>query len=394
MKVIASGLLLAALVLADPAAAPRCEPSPVWMGPRAAPVTIRLYLDPLAESALDTWLEVRELVGQMDGAVAAQLVVVRKPDQVWPRTRRPDEDRVRQWLLASRSPGEAENMLRELDRVGGDLVATRLARTTERETLERRLGIQSAPHDVDCLDRILGMESERLADLHLRQVGSSSARPPVFGIWTALSGERLVTNDPRLRDLRPRVELALQEVRARRPRPLPTPPTRRRTTTTPRGATEPVPGGMTVGGLGRPHHLLVYADGERDPTLAGTLPHALVFRREFPDLLSVQVVARGRRDDAVALRGRLCAARLAGLEVEYLRRLAGAEPGAHDLVDRLDLIAERENCTVSDEGTNERGAMLDGVPASGADVRQLHLRLEQEAARGPLRWFWPRTDLR
>jgi hypothetical protein len=390
-------LLLAATLLADPAGETDCASARaaerVVMGPRDAPVTIRLYLDPTAHVALDTWLQIRGLVGEMKGAVAAELVVVRKADQVWPRTRKPEEDRVRYWVSAASSARDAETMLREIDRLGWKTVSARLAREHERNTLHQRLKIEPASTTPRCLARNLATDSEGLADENLRQLGTSSARPPVFGVRTSISGERLVSHDPNLRELRPQIELALQEVRSGQPRARPRAPDRRRMTLNPR-ATQPVAGGMNIGGIGLPHHLVVYADGERDPTLAAVLPHAMAFRREFPDRLSLQVVARGRRDDAITLRGRLCAARLAGLEVEYLRRLAGAEPGADDLVDRLDLIAKRENCSVSDPGTNERGAMLDGTPASGADVRQLHFRLEHEARRGPLRWFWPRTDLR
>ena len=111
-------------------------------------------------------------------------------------------------------------------------------------------------------------------------------------------------------------------------------------------------------------------------------------------MLSIQVVARGRRPEAVELRGRLCAAEKIGLEMEYLRRLAGSEPSARDLPGRLDAVAERENCPTSDPETNDRGAFLDGIPVGRAEIDRLEQGLASEALRSQLRWFWLRMDFR
>jgi hypothetical protein len=140
--------------------------------------------------------------------------------------------------------------------------------------------------------------------------------------------------------------------------------------------------------------LLLYADGEEDPTLSSMLPTALRLRIELPGVLSVQIVARGRRPEAIELRGRLCAARQLGLEMEYLRALAGNPPPAADLPARLDAVAERENCPTTDRDTNDRGAFLDGVPVSRAELHRLRQRVTHEGQRSPLRWFWLRSEFR
>jgi hypothetical protein len=334
------------------------------------------------------------MVGEMDGSVRGELVIVRRPDQRSPRMRKPAQDRVRLWAMAVAAQIGPDRMLQEIDRIGWETVSARLGRDDQRKALEKRLGLKESPTIEPCFNRVMTETSEALALTHLQQQGNSTARPPIFAIRTDDNDEpRLIANDPTLRILRPQVELTLQDLRSGRIRSVPRQTPNARGSSA-RGERITVSGGMRVGGPGLTHELLLYADGERDPTLTSVLPPALALRRKHPGVLSVQIIARGRRPEAVELRGRLCAAVRIGLEMEYLQALSGTDPAASDLPDRLDAIAERENCPTSDRDTNDRGAFLDGAPASRADLERLEVGLAARAGQSRLRWFWLRPGLR
>lgn len=393
-----SPLLLAAVLSAAPGSAPptpdTCEIQRPRIGPADAPVLVTVYLDPISNRALGTWSNLRALVGEMDGSVRSELVIVRRPDERSPRMRKPQEDRVRLWAMAVASQLGADRTLEEIDRLGWETVAASLGRPDQRKALEKRLGVETSHRTEACLDRALTRSSEDLALTHLAQLGNSTARPPIFAISVDESSEpRLIANDPSMRMLRPQVELTLQDLRSGRRRAVPHQTPSVRGSSTHREHLM-VSGGMRVGGPGLTHELLLYADGERDPTLTSVLPPAIALRRKHPGVLSIQIVARGRRPEAVELRGRLCAAVRVGLEMEYLQALAGTDPSASDLSDRLDGIAERENCPAADRDTNDRGAFLDGAPASRADLERLDVGLAARAQRSRLRWFWLRPGLR
>jgi hypothetical protein len=377
-----------ALAAAPPA---ECPTRPPRIGPADAPVTVRVYLDPVAPDSLAVWTRVRALVAQMEGDLAVEVEILRKPEQEHPSAVRPDEDRVRTLAAVAARVGALEPVLAEIDRASWEGIATRLARPDQRAALLGGLGVPDAPAKERCARLELVRTRARVSELQRLQLDGSPVRAPAFGILGPEGDELLVMGDPLLRELRPRIEATAQARRgpiARRVGAIELPPQPR---PPPRDLGR-VEGGLRIGGEGGPHHLLLYADGERDPTLSTLLPTALRLREQAPEVLSIQIVARGARAEAVELRRRLCAAARAGLEVEYLRALARGFSSAVDLPDHLDAVAEREKCPAGDRESNDRGGFLDGLPTNQEDLEALRLRTGTGARPEALPWFWRRVE--
>jgi hypothetical protein len=164
----------------------------------------------------------------------------------------------------------------------------------------------------------------------------------------------------------------------------------------------PSDAGLLVGGVGAPHRIVWFIDPAPRPSIARLKP-VFDYQRRHPDNVAIQLIVRGQSASAELLRRRFCAARSLGLELHYLRVLAGlpttrhADPAtaAEWLEKKLD-NAPSPACSIeqvvlptSDDEAQRglpEGIWLDGAAINNtSDVELIELRLrELEASADPL----------
>lgn len=377
--IVASGLLAVFLAAADatPGAA-ACVPSPALrIGPTDAPLALTVFFDPFAAGTLPLWLELRRLVADHEGALGVRLVPA-------PTTmvETAGETRFLRLLLRAAAQGRLEAVLRALDRDGRERLGVRLADPAQRAVLASELGVRAADLaawlDDPCPDATVSAGKRELQQLHAA-AGGYLGRPPLFALGMATAFE----DGPGLERLRSELAREIQRQRSRRTvARAPAPPRRG---VSPRLIRPPASAGMLIGGVGLPHRLVVFAEHDEHTNFALLAP-AREFRRQQPGVLAIQVIARGNSAGARQLRQRTCVAERLGLQLEYLRILAGPGEGgrregrsaaAAEFLARLDAAPEAQDCDLS-EPELERGpggvtGLPDGVWLDGAAVGQSDL---------------------
>lgn len=387
-------VLLLALLAGAPASAPDCDVAvDPGLGPVDAPLTLTVYLDPLGRepiSPLTLWIELRRLVSDHRGSLRVRIEPV-----AMSMVRDPSTLALLRWFLAASDDGAQEAALRLLDRDGRDRLALRLARPGGPAALAAEIGRPPATRPQHCLERRLDAAQLALR-VQVQRAGGYLGRPPLFVLGDRLAFEDTVT----LERVRGEVSRELQRLHAGGPLPGrgSWPPSRPGVSL--RLIRPPAAAGMTVGGIGLPHRLVLFVEHDEHPNLANLAP-VLEYRRQHPGQLAVQVIARGTTMAARQLRLRLCAAQKLGLELEYLRRLArdpmtrglsAAEP--IPLAERLDEAAEAHSCA-QDEPELEPGpagarglpdgVWLDGTAVGQGDLEAIGVRIVGlEAAQRPL----------
>jgi len=337
------------------------------LGPSAAPLTVRWYLDPVIPGALELWLELHRLIADYDGLVQVRPILVISAVHSEPHHRD-----ARRWVFAAARLGRAEEAIRRLDLDGADLFAAQLR--VAPEPLAGSLGLRAADlHAVladPCVDQALMRGSAELRRaIHHSQL--RAGRPPAFAI-----GSLPVFEDgARLDGVRREIERALGRDPAREPARAPL-----ARAISPRLTRPPAELGMLIGGIAPAHRLVLFAEQEDHPLFVLLAP-VLDLRARRPGELAVHVIARGPSDDAIRLRRRLCAARHLGAELEYLRVLAldyaVDTPRARELRDRLDHAADARSCG-EEEGQLETSesaplALPEGIWLDGAALGQREL---------------------
>ena len=346
-----SALLAAAVALAPPPTPAICaDPAP--LGPAAAPLEIRFYLDPVVPGAHELWTELQRLIADLEGAVRIQPVIVASATHT-----EPHERAARAWAAAAIALGRAEPALLALETDGAELLAAR-ARTAP-DALAAALALpgedlRRALAD-PCLGRALARGTAELREA-IRRGPGRAGRPPAF-----IVGDRPVFEDgARLETLRREIDRALAPRRAGASIPPRAPRSVSARVTRP-----PADLGVLLGGPTLPHRLVAFVEQEDHPNFI-LLPPALAFRARHPGSLAIHVIARGSSPAAVRLRRRLCAARHLDVELEYLRVLAldyGFEgPRAADLRARLDAAADAHACPSEEERLEVVAGAPPGLP--------------------------------
>ena len=375
------------------AAAPPSCPAPAGLGPADAPVQLTAYLDPLAPGSLGLWLELRRLVGDLQGHLHVRL------EPATSQTRDPLAERLLRWIVALGDRGVQEAALRLIDRDGRDRLALRLARPDGPAALMAAVTgpDPAAPPDARAEACAAARVEAARRDLRVQQqrAGGYLGRPPLFVLGP---GDRVAFEDTGgLEKVRGEVSRELQRQRAGRPATRTTwPPARPGVSA--RLIRPPADAGMMVGGVGLPHRLVLFIEHDEHPNLANLVP-VLEYRRTRLGQLAIQVIARGTTSAARQLRSRLCAAQHLGLELEYLRRLTRdpltrAVREAVPLTDRLDDAAEAHNCELGEPALEPGpggvqslpdGIWLDGTAVGQGDLEAIGTRiLGLEAAQRPL----------
>ncbi|MEE9385288.1 MAG: hypothetical protein V3V08_17925 [Nannocystaceae bacterium] len=326
----------------------RCRPRHAQVGQASAPVSLRLFADPTDDSTGTIWNNLRRLTAARASELNLEWVVIQPPHQRDPGRRGVSEDRVRRWVLASLDHAPPDSILRVLARDGWRRVHARLATPVQRAELAAEIGVAARPmgaslRDQACLNQLLLDNTRALQTLE----AGTHLRAPMVGVFSESNPPELVAQDRSLAELRQRADLALQ-LHARGPRPVTSevPPTPPADTFTP--AVREF--GVSLGGPGLPHTLVVLAHGESADILTQRLPTLLAFVREHPGEVRLQVASVGRDAAAAQLRVRLCAARRSGRELDYLAMLS--QPARHrpprpDWLEAMDEIAHAEPCSMT-----------------------------------------------
>ncbi len=381
-----SPLALLAVLAAPPApTCPDTAAATVEIGDPHAPLRLHAFFDPALTTGHAIFNELRRVVAERPDDIAVSLWIVRPQASFDPRL-----DRVRRFVWAAARLGLLDAALALIARAGPDHVGVALLDD------ERTRALAPALHTAP--ERLLaalaeGCDGARLdrASAHAITVGRHAplgmVRLPVFAV-----GEFVFDDTPTLERVRPElgrepVRRALRWRAAASPPPAPPPSSGERSRVPPAG-------GLVLGGIGLPHHLVVLGQGEDDPNLFLSLPRAMQYRSEHPGRLAIHILARGNGFGANLLRGRLCAAKRLGRELGYARLLAGTpearhDPGAADaeLISELDAEAD-SHCEAPDDAAAEplpEGAWLDGVPRSPTELEDLPSLLRSGATgRRPL----------
>lgn len=389
-----AALLLAGLVQLAPAAAPACPDPTPELGPAGAPVEITAFVDPFANNLLGLWLELRRMIADGDGVVAARIVPVASliGDN-------PADARLLRWLVGAAARGRQEAALRLLDRDGRERLGLRLADPASRTDVAAELDLPPDEHAAmladPCVDAAVRAGRAALRRLHAA-AGGYLGRPPIFLVGDATAFEDTATLD------RLRLEIAREQQRRRgfKPPAKAAPPTRKGIS--PRLMRPPASAGMLVGGVGLPHRLVVFADHDEHPNFS-LLGPALAFRARNPGQLAIQVIARGSTLAARQLRARTCVAERLGVQLEYLRLLAreggggrreSRSPMAQEFLARLDAAPEAQTCELGEPELERgpggvtalpEGVWLDGAAVGQSDLDALSARLAgASAAQRPL----------
>jgi hypothetical protein len=361
------------------AACPDRPTATVELGDENAPLRLHAFFDPSAAGANAIWTELRRIVAERDGELAASVWLVRPLATFDPRM-----DRVRRFAWAAARLDRLGEALLVVARLGADHVAASLLDEARIRALAPSLRVEG-----DVLVKALAddCDDERLdlASAHVLGIGRRATLGLVRLPGFALGG--FVFDDTASLD-RVRPELSREPVRRTlRWRAATMPPTGPAPASRPTRARVPTTAGVVLGGIGLPHRLVVVAQGEDDPSLFLSLPRAMQFRTEKPGQLTVQIVARGAGFGANVLRGRLCAAGRLGRELEYVRLLAGSPDARRDpdatqseLLAALDREADAQCGDEPNELELTEGAWLDGVPRSATELEDLPGLLRQSAA--------------
>ncbi|MBX7083265.1 MAG: hypothetical protein K1X88_28925 [Nannocystaceae bacterium] len=393
------GALAPAAAAAAPAPAASCPDEPratLQLGSATAPLQLSVFLDPANATALTSWTELQRIVAEREGQLGVAVWFVRPLQAFDPRS-----DRVRRFALAATRLGATRGALAQVARHGVEATAVALGDPPRRDALAQALGLEPAalakaladPCDGDRLD----LASGRVLEL-ARASTLGMLRLPALAL-----GSFVFDDSPQLDRVRP--ELGREPVRAalrwradvEPPPPLEPRPRVERLRVPPRG-------GLSLGGPGLPHRLVVMAQGEDDPNLFLTLPRALQYRASAPRSLTIHVLARGRSFVATQLRQRLCAARRLGRDLEYARVLAASpdvrrEPDVAtvELLRALDGVDETACADEPDpaEAGLPEGTWLDGQPRSATELEDIAglLRQADRATRALSPWMpRPRDD--
>jgi len=379
MSLVALALLSS---LGAPAAA-TCPDRPtatVELGDETALLRLHAFFDPTAPGASAIWTELRRIVAERDGELAASVWIVRPLATFDPRM-----DRVRRFVWAAARLDRLGDALVVIARVGADHVAASLLDEARVRALAPSLRIEA-----DALVRALADDCDDqrldLASTHVLGIGRRATLGLVRLPGFALGG--FVFDDTAALD-RVRPELGREPVRRTlRWRSATTIPAAGPSSANRGGRSSmPAAGGLVLGGIGLPHRLVVVAQGEDDPSLFLSLPRAMQYRTDKPGQLTVQLVARGAGFGANVLRGRLCAAVRLGRELDYARLLAGSPDARRDpdteQAEMLGQLDREADAHCGDESTDPglaEGAWLDGVPRSASELEDLPGLLRQGAA--------------
>ncbi len=363
--------------------APACSDASVHLGHAHALTQLHAYLDPTADTALGTVLELRRLVAERPEDVAVTLHWTHLGMRLDPR-----EDRVRVWAAAMAGAGHVMGALRVIRRDGVDRVYVRLGTTHGRAGLAKELAI-----DAGALDQLAGEDchEQRLDDTRrdvasrMSDRGTAVFRLPVFVV------DDLTFEDSGLLD-QVRPVLARRRSRARTaaerpPAGAPTPKASSLRLLRPNVRAAP------LGGPGLRHTFVLLVRGEEDPSLFTLLPPVLAYRRDHPAEVSVYVVARGLGLEQ-GLRQRMCRAEAIGLMPAYLQYLSRdpalrfSDPATDQLLSAIDSTVLDPACDLDpneDEEALPDGGWLDGVPVTRGDLEGLGKALETlDAAHHPL----------
>ncbi|GEM_PF-2304862 len=395
-----------ATVLRDvPAAAADCVgPRNPVLG-RPASTILYVYADPSSVDALDLWLEARQIVGERPGELQIEFVPV-----ISETRRSAMYGQVARWFVAVADKGLAEDALRIINSRGLRRIATSLLDPRSRRELNLHIGVDPVAVEAllagtqrHCLDRHLHAAQHRFNNLHPSVAGRNP--PPLLQLLHVSGAQRVFWGSSRLNDLRTKIE-RLHKSLPSLPKPLVSDfenpfklvPTTPRTSST---------DGILLGEMSLGRHLLIRVSGEDDPRLHEILRPALRFRGRYPTKLAVQIVVSGDDANALALRKMLCAARVAGLEVEYASDLSTPAP-TRDLLARstalatqLEQILDRGACAASakSESVPQRhnplqsdmrpGAWLNGRPVRANDLEEQLQPRNGLPRPSLLDWFWP-----
>lgn len=381
----------------------RGEDLEVSYGPRDAPLTLTVYVDPVQPNQLQLWLEARRIAGEREDELRLELVVARGGvvEGAAPA------DSVRVWFMALAAMDQAEAALRLLEHHDWMRVASQLTSPEGRAALARELELDPGAIEArrsgvpgQCLGRRLDHEARALAALTMDQ-------PATVVVITNRFGDQRLEH----------VDLELTELRSQLDRARKVDAFSEGVGFVPFGPSVPSQGsrldrtfpdaGVLVGGAALPHRLLLFIEDEEHGKLPTWLEPAMAYRSENPGMLSVQVIAAGVGTRAIRFRRRLCAARTLGLEVEFLDHLA-LRPAARrlyetDLNEVLQPVADSDACSDSEPLEDEtkaaeagrrgtdfghpRGAWLDGRPVDQADLRNLEWELSIQIAPSVIDWL-------
>jgi hypothetical protein len=373
---------MAALLTSAPSQTPAtCEAIPT-LGPAAAPIVVRWYLDPVVTRDLSLWFEIHRLIGDLQGEVAFAPVLVASATH-----RAPAEERVRAWSAAAACNGRAEAALRLLAREGTARISRRLAEAEGRRELAKLAGIAAERLDDPQLDALI---ERGTAELRARIRGSSgrAGRPPAF----VIDGGAVFEDGARLEAVR----RAIESHRRRDPPGIRSVAKLSRRGVSLRLTRPPADAGMLVGGVALPHRVVLLADQEDHPDFI-LLSAVADLRARVPGWLAIQVIARGQSRASERLRQRLCGAAAIGRELDYLRVLTRQAPNdenADALRERLDRAAEDAACATEEaslEPTSDgalglpSGLWLDGAALGQRELAALEREiLAIEATASPL----------
>lgn len=332
-----------------------CDRLPT-LGPADAPIVVRWYVDPLGPGMLDVWLELRRLVGDLEGEVAVAPIFVSNATH-----RTPTENKTRLWATAAACRGQSEEALRLLAREGSARIGRRLDDREGRAALAREIGLREPPQEASL--RALLDAGDR--EFRLRAANSSGrvGRAPAFAIGDAAPFEDGA-----------HLEAVRREIEGARLRERPTPRSvahHSRSGVAERLRRPSADAGILVGGVALPHRLVVLVEQADHPDLLILRP-ALELRSVAPGRLAIQVIAHGQSRAASQLRTRLCAARILGRELDYLRLLTReplAEASAAELLGALDAAAEAHACEAEEDALSREVAVLpSGLWLDGAAI--------------------------
>jgi hypothetical protein len=366
---------------AAPAKTQPCADEGTRYGVEHARTAVDAFLDPTADSALLTVLELRRLVAERPSEVTVRIHLVTTPGTLDPRA-----EAVRAWLASMSAHDRLVPALRVVRTDGTDRVYVRLSTKAARRDLARALDLPPELHERAAAERC---HANRLAvgDAELRrrmqERGTTVFRLPVFGVSSVdtAASDQVFEDTATLERLRPQLGRERSRVQHARVRPKPPLPEARAVSERLR---RPELEGARLGGVGLPHLFVLMARDEDDPNLFMLLPPVLEFRRDHPGLLTVQVVARGGSFGAQSLRHRLCAARRQGLVAAYVHHLASdpairhTDPAVQDLLETLDKVpieACEDDVDPAELGLPD-GGWLDGIPRTRSELEGIEATLD------------------
>ncbi|TPV93104.1 MAG: hypothetical protein B7733_22280 [Myxococcales bacterium FL481] len=385
----------------EPDGAPPCPQVRRGLGPAAAAVTLRYYVDPIAGASVRNWLRLEQLVTERAPELRLELVVVRPVGQRTLTQQTLAENRVRRFVVAALEHVRPADVLRLIARNGWERVHAQLLQSTGRAAVALELGLsqpqlETALAPTSCLETAIRRAGQAVAAAQTQALGSH-VQLPVLSLTSAGGFSAWFGAELRDQDLRDRLDHALRVGRGA----LRTAPSRL-DDSGPLPPRMPVAGrGLRVGRAGSPHHAVILAESEGDPVLTQQLPVVLAQMRARPGRLSLRVAAVGSSAEARAFAPRLCAASQLGLELELLRfaSLATNQRGPTPAWrHRLNEVATQPPCRAASpitirpdtQDSLSPGLWLDGEPVRRTTRQQLQ-RLRANRPPPPL-WIIPTRE--